>query len=414
MKRTLLILFLLFCSAAYADLIWNGATVQSINGRDVRADGGGGGGGGNPEGLIALYDFNNDLTDTSLSSHNLTAAGVGSYSPDPWGNIDGAWESNTTANNSARIPDADADDFEFTDAFTVHAWVYGTGDSIILAAKFDQPDDESWDVQYANSGNYDLTVRVGDNGTTHSTYRNNSVADINEWWFVAATYEGGLVLETNVYSGLVDNDALVLDDTSPLTTTEASIFAPNSEDFRINAYEGNANAVGDAIIGQIGIWDRALSSAELAKIYNRGRAYSFDEIVADAPALLIDENFEGSGVATDWSANAGTPDWDEIDGAAPLLGVESLGIDGNASVGANIARLDLGSEYDEVWVKFRFHAETNTDAGNGYIMTFRGDSAQQVMYSQFRDTGWDDWRMWPDAGGGPADANSFPEDTDVV
>lgn len=91
-----------------------------------------------------------------------------------------------------------------------------------------------------------------------------------------------------------------------------------------------------------------------------------------ASALLIDENFEGTGAPSGWSSTAGTPDWDNT--SAPIAGAQDLKMGDAATCDARTAFTDSS----EVWVRFELFVEL---PASQYLFAYIFDSPGFVDYT---------------------------------
>ena len=205
-------------------------------------NGGGGGGGGSSSlltGLLAFYNLN-DLSDASGNNRTLTNNGNVTFSSGKIGNA-----ALINADQSLTI----APDVQYGNTFSITCW-----------AKWLQQSQASLVAQYP--------------GCWMAIYGNGSIqlSDLESW---AAYSNSGLVttgvwnhyalVVTNGYAKVYLNNTLVLEENNSQMTLNSSA----GRGFGIGG-ETLSQRLGQKEIDAFGVWNRALSDAEVAELYNAG------------------------------------------------------------------------------------------------------------------------------------------------
>ncbi len=170
-----------------------------------------------------------------------------------------------TAANSEYLSRADGSQVSYSGSFSVASWVYlnSTNGSLSIASKAAGAGVREWSIDYRNTENRFRFI-VYDNGTTPTVAvsANQTAAGfaLNTWYFVAGTFN----LTTRAVSIHVNTNA-------PVSST-LSVGDPidTASQFQIGAF--NATSFFDGRIDEFGFWKRALTTNELAALYNCGNA----------------------------------------------------------------------------------------------------------------------------------------------
>ncbi|MGO9111560.1 MAG: LamG domain-containing protein [Thermoguttaceae bacterium] len=155
------------------------------------------------------------------------------------------------SNSYAEVPDAPA--LNLTGAITIEAWVKHKGatfkDWEAILAKGDNTyrmhlsrDKHTFDLGI-NYGGYDLACEV--------------VPEADKWHFVVATYDG---TQASLY---VDGKKVASNQDCPnqIDTNDRPLYIGNNSDYPERGFTG--------VIGEVKIYDRALSADEIAKQYEK-------------------------------------------------------------------------------------------------------------------------------------------------
>jgi len=202
--------------------------------------------------LQAAYVFNSDLNDSSGNGRNLSlAAGSVSY---PAGKVNNAVTLGTT-NDPFRTGGA----FAVTTAFTYVGWIKTstTGTTKYLyQMQGGSPFRELW--ARITTGNAVRVYFDPGTGTTFDQTSSDSTYCDGNWHFIAVVYDGSTVkMYHNSTSSTVINTAY----------TQAQDMTTSQDLYIGYDYAGDMDAVG--------LWSRALSTAELDLCYNAGAGQEY-------------------------------------------------------------------------------------------------------------------------------------------
>jgi hypothetical protein len=202
--------------------------------------------------LLAFYKLS-DLSDSSGNNRTLTNNGNVSFASGKLGNaavFDGSnyLDTNVSVNNNS--------------AFTISCWsncdsIQG-GDNAIFGSM--TTNDERAVLFGYGDGNSYASLNTADNGYVQIS---GPSIPINQWMHLTLTYNGS---KAKMYvDGVLYSEA----DCSGIVNAEPSI--------RIGADGNNGcNFIGK--VDSAGIWNRALSSAEVAELYNNGTGLELDGV----------------------------------------------------------------------------------------------------------------------------------------
>jgi uncharacterized repeat protein (TIGR03803 family) len=209
-----------------------------------------------PTGLVSWWRAESNALD-SVGSNNGTLVNGATFAS---GEVGTAFSFGGTS-NYVSVPSAPA--LNPTNAISIEAWVYANG-----APAVEQGICGTWDDLTGNNRTYLFWLYSGHIGfyISHDGSGYTSVADptalpTNTWVHVAATYDGTnmVIYRNGVQVGLV---------------TYPGIIATNSKPFFIGRTDGGGSFSGywDGQIDEVSIYNRALSSNEIAAIYAAGSA----------------------------------------------------------------------------------------------------------------------------------------------
>jgi hypothetical protein len=254
---------------------WNGQTY--VNGV-VQNGGGGGGGGGSvnlESGLQAFYKLS-DTSDSSGNNRTLTNNGGVTFAPGKIGNA--AVFDGSGGLQSVPLPSGGNE-------FSVNLWVkpitrnHPDGDGIISINQF------SDGLLLRYGGQYNDPFHLFG---TYSSIDTETELPQNVWSNVVITANGslgklyinGLLKETISYSGTLSED-------SNLTLGYSSHQTSETLNGQIDA---------------VGIWNRALSDAEVAELYNNGTGL---ELEVQAPVVDLEDGLQAFYKLSDTSDSSG-------------------------------------------------------------------------------------------------------------
>jgi len=167
---------------------------------------------------------------------------------------------NFDAASSDYIEIADNSAFQITDNLTVSAWVYPVNKSATntVVDKFFDGSDRAWIVRVQNS-----RFRIGISNTSGSasvTYETNTALTNNAWHHLLFTFNS----TTNEVNQYING---VLDSASPHTKND--LIAVNTQPIRIGGGYNLSNFF-DGKISNVSIFNQALTSTEVMKLYSNG------------------------------------------------------------------------------------------------------------------------------------------------
>lgn len=93
---------------------------------------------------------------------------------------------------------------------------------------------------------------------------------------------------------------------------------------------------------------------------------------ATPPSYILSEDFEGTGAPSGWTSS-GTVDWDST--VFTMGGAQNL----HVSSTAGYAAYNLGADYNEIWVRFKFTPEISDGTARDFISLRSAADAQQVL-----------------------------------
>src|SRR6266853_2478747 len=207
-----------------------------------------------PTGLVSWWSAEGNAND-SVDSNNGVLQGGTTFAP---GEVGQAFNFNGT---SAFVQVADAPSLRFTNAMTVEAWIYprrAGGSYREIMAKWEGGGQRSFVFDVGPDGRVEIAVN-SDGGVNNiaSAFSLNPVPS-NYWTHVAGVYDGATV---KLYLNGI------LQSSTPWTQ---GIF-PGSAPLIIGATLSSGSFF-DGLIDEPSVYNRALSTGEIAAIYNAGSA----------------------------------------------------------------------------------------------------------------------------------------------
>lgn len=230
--------------------------------------------------IISAFDWTNqslaywrmeentgDITYDSIGIYNLALNNSGRWVPGKIGNgINVSYNLQMETNDTTNFGEG---------ALSFTAWIYPTTDGVgnwrTLTYKFHPSYDGSFAVLITDGGNIRFSISTNSGGTTYCSMT-DLIPVLNQWNFVAATYDG------SVMKGYLNN-------------TLSSVTCAKSGTIQVaisNLSIGYNNVSGQylyGIIDEVGIWKRALPTTELTELWNSGAGltYVIDETNLIAP-----------------------------------------------------------------------------------------------------------------------------------
>lgn len=156
-----------------------------------------------------------------------------------------------------------AGDYERTDSFSVSGWFKTTdsGVQMFITKQLNSSTIRGWGI-FLEAGLIKVSL-ITDNGTSKRIFKRTNAAHNNGVWkHFCFTYNG-----TSLASGLL----FYVDGSAVATTTDTDDLndtIDNAATLQIAARGGNNTFTGN--IDEVSIWNKTLSAAEVAEIYNSG------------------------------------------------------------------------------------------------------------------------------------------------
>jgi len=264
--------------------------------------------------------------------------------------------------------------FERTDSFSIEAWINTTDDSQnIVGKRNDGAPFRGYELQMLSGKIYFLLCNDSAGGNVLQVYTTTVTVNDGAWHHVVATYDGTSdAYGINVY---IDNSLVSL--TVQLNALSATI--QNSENFNIGARRG-INKFFNGLIDEVVIYDKELSSSEVAYRYNSGSGIETFLNYSDNPTIEPTSLFNPASVAT----------WDSFS--------ETLGGGNEGSIGYNLYKVNKTNQYywnGAAWVtggsssNYNTAATINTNIGTfdatpdeiGYIAYLISNGSQDIELS---------------------------------
>ena len=203
--------------------------------------------------LQAFYKLS-DTSDSSGNNRTLTNNGNVSFAPGKIGDaavFDGNWLSTEET-------------LDFSGGFSVGCWVnISSSDSLRPAVSQWQGGLGAFYIGTANEQYVFATCH--DENVFNPTWLYGGPAALNEWVYMVGTYDG---TTEKIY---VNNVLIASQSTSQLVN-------PSVGQFKIGTFDGGGEFAFNGSVDAVGIWNRALSDAEVAALYNNGNGLELDGV----------------------------------------------------------------------------------------------------------------------------------------
>lgn len=259
--------------------------------------------------LVSLYHANDDWND-SWGSHDGIASGaifdisnrkLGSHS----GYFDGLDD---------EVDMGDVADFDFgTGAFSISLWVYwnsfpGGNRTYLTKAEYSAP---AWEGYHFNRNGSSVQFVLGDGSTQMVLNHSTTVTTLTWYHFVVTRDDSG-------------NVKFYINNGTPGTDTGAQNIS-SANTFRIGRGSDNYPRHDNVNLDEISIWNREITSAEIARLYNGGNGIELPISLTDNIVSVwhMNDNWYDS-----WGHNNGTPTGALFDDTNNLLGSHSGFFDG--------------------------------------------------------------------------------------
>jgi len=206
-------------------------------------------------GLVAYYPFDGNANDESGNANHGTIQGGGTYGS---GKVGQAFYLNGM---NAYIEVASSPALQPTNAFSAEAWVNydritGSGDGAVIVSKGNQASGPT-DWALSISTNRKLRPHVYINGSGWWYFDCATTLTTGVWYHVAMVYDGTNI--TGYVNGMADGS-----ETPGPSTAQAS---DGTLSIGVHHYGGNLAGYFPGQIDELGIYNRALSSNEVAALY---------------------------------------------------------------------------------------------------------------------------------------------------
>ncbi len=163
---------------------------------------------------------------------------------------------------------------------TYSAWVFpvsytGPNGIIIYAGNSSSPPNQSFCLYQTEISGLYYIFSDGYNGDNNLTVPIQDLAVLNEWSFICFTLDG------SKYSYYLNGTLRLTGNfIVPINTNGTSFVVGNRQDSYVGYWDGQ--------IDEVGVWNRALSSDEVFKLYNNGigRQYSFEKTLVNSTTNL--------------------------------------------------------------------------------------------------------------------------------
>ncbi|MBC7899904.1 MAG: carboxypeptidase regulatory-like domain-containing protein, partial [Saprospiraceae bacterium] len=211
--------------------------------------------------LISWYRAEGNASDEQGANNGT----LGSSAIFTAGKVGQAFQTISANGSTVSIPDSAS--LDFTNAFTIEMWVSPTqagtsGGTSFFACKGDcgSFSNQSYSLVFSNT--QQVFFRVG-NSSTFDSLGTPTILPLNTFSHIAGTYDGSTM---RIYvNGVLDNSK----------TTTTGTLANSSQPFIIGGSTGSGNALG--IYDETSLYNRALTDAEIAAIFNAGSDGKCDE-----------------------------------------------------------------------------------------------------------------------------------------
>jgi hypothetical protein len=223
------------------------------------------------EGLVGYWSMENvsdhvivhDRSGNGLNGTLENAAGAASWVN---GKIGGGIDFDGD-NNQVNMGDPTT--LQLTGSMSISAWVnsndfsgQGAECCTVIANKLGFSPNRGYSLQTSPSdGNF--RFYIASNGTTLASIFSATVASTGFWYHLVGVYNAASQTMDIYVNGTLDNGTLT-------GTVPASQHSNNGQDFMIGGREDHADMHFDGTIDEVRIYDRALSSEEVRRLYNLG------------------------------------------------------------------------------------------------------------------------------------------------
>ena len=241
-------------------------------------------------GLIAYYPFNNNANDESENTNHGTTIGA-SLTTDRHGNANSAYtfdgiDDYISVNNSESF-----ETLTTNNKITISYWAYWNGDGFFPSINKLSDCDNGWHVQYTGTTlQFHLEEECG-----WKWVEGNWSPNANQWYLISATFDGA-TFDANIY---VDGSSIfsgTLSSSVPNTSTHL---------LYIGANPAGGDEFCNGLLDDIRIYNRALSSQEIADIYT---LESSNSTVPAAPSSLTANAVSPTQVNLSWTDNSDNED----------------------------------------------------------------------------------------------------------
>jgi hypothetical protein len=207
-------------------------------------------------GIVSYYKMDGNATDATGTNNGVAAASV-SFGV-PQGKINQGAYNNGAFTQDINIPNSVS--LNLTTAFSFSLWVYpnaGNTNTYILSKLNAGSTDNDYSIIYGyTAGKVQFYAR----STTFLTY-SDLVPTVSAWNHIVYTYDGA------TFKSYLNGANI---------TTQATVqtLASASGNLHLFSFAGSSNAFGGRL-DEIGIWSRALTTAEVATLYNSGTGIQY-------------------------------------------------------------------------------------------------------------------------------------------
>ena len=212
--------------------------------------------------LLSYYATEN--ANDSYASNNLTANGDTSFVA---GKVNNAASFDGTNDN---LDGGNTFAFEKTDHFSFSVWVNKNSGGPFPISKMNATNDNGWLLQWQGSGGGNHFVfHLGNSASNKIQVTTNNVfSSTGTWYHVVVTYDGSATAAgVHIYVNGTDQTLTTNVDALTLSTVFTNAF-------RIGE---SSDGIGDmnGLIDEVGIWNKVLSSQEIADLYNSNSGDQF-------------------------------------------------------------------------------------------------------------------------------------------
>lgn len=221
---------------------------------------------GAPNTNLVSYWKLEDLTD-SFGTNNLTNNNAATFVAGKVGNA-----VNLVAASSQYLSKVDNATLDLTTAMSIDGWVKLTSVGAIqtFASKWNYSTDGAWAIQISNTN--EIVVNIAptptDVGNTHGDTSGLGLTT-GTWYHVAVVFDGTLTGNANRLKVFVNG----VQKTLSFTGTIPAALLNSAAAFELGRFQGLGRFL-DGLLDEVGLWGRALTSAEIITRYNSGTGRS--------------------------------------------------------------------------------------------------------------------------------------------